>query len=84
MLYPLCNYVLFMGTLAVTATQYCFKQQEQLRHQIFFMTISHKLDCKDQILYFSTYAKWSSFAVCLELLILFICLSFETQRFSLI
>lgn len=38
----------------------------------FLLTISHKLDCKDQILYFSTYARWSGFAVWLELLILFV------------
>lgn len=63
MLYPLCNYVLFTGTTAFTATQYCFKQQEQLRHQICLQTISHKLDSENQILYFSIYARWSCFAV---------------------
>lgn len=63
MLYPLCNYVLFTGTTAFTATQYCFKQHEQLRHQICLQTISHKLDSENQILYFSIYARWSCFAV---------------------
>lgn len=55
-------------TLAFTAAQYCFKQQEQICLQ----TISHKLDSKDQILYFSIYARWS-----LQLVgvIDFICLS---------
>lgn len=41
-------------------------------HHIFLRTTSHKLDFKDQILYFSTYARWSGFAVWLELLILFV------------
>lgn len=59
-------------TLAFTATQYCFKQQQQLRHQIFLQTIFHKLDSKDQILYFSIYARWSCFCSWLELLMLFV------------
>lgn len=64
MLYPLCNYILlFEGTLAFSARQYCLKQQEQLRDQMCLQSISHKLDSKDQILYFSIYARWSCFAV---------------------
>lgn len=50
-------------TFAFTATQYCFKQHEKLRHRICLQTVSHKLDSKDQILYFSIYARWSCFAV---------------------
>lgn len=63
-LYPLGNYVLlFEGTLAFTARQYCLKQQEQLRDQMCLQSISHKLDSEDQILCFSIYARWSCFAV---------------------
>lgn len=36
------------------------------------LTISRKLDCKDQILYFSSYARCSSFVDWLALLILFV------------
>lgn len=36
MLYPLGNYVLlFEGTLAFTARQYCLKQQEQMGSNVF-------------------------------------------------
>lgn len=60
---PCCNYVLFVGTLDFTARQYCFKQQEGLSDQMCLRTMSHKLDSKDQILYFSIYTRWSCFAV---------------------
>ena len=55
-----------------TPSQYCFKQQQQLRHQIFLQTMFHKLDSKDQIIYFSIYARWSCFCSWLQLLILFV------------
>lgn len=69
--YLLCNYVLLVGTLAFTARQYCFKQQEQWRDQICLQTISHKLDSRSDIIFLNI-CQMVLLCSWLELLILFV------------
>lgn len=71
MLYLLCNYVLLVGTLAFTARQYCFKQQEQWRDQICLQAISHKLDSRSDIIFLNI-CQMVLLCSWLELLILFV------------